>query len=165
MTDAVEQFWLAVQGPPGAPQPVCRALHRLAQASIGARLFSVMQFDADTRLAARLYTSDPLNYPLAGTKPLPDNHWTEQVIDRQRMFVANDLAGVAAVFADHALIDSLGCQAVINVPIVLAGTVIGTINCLDAAGRYPPRAAAVATSLQVPGLVALLAERDAPLPT
>jgi len=152
-------FLHAVQHGDDDPASAFRALHAFADALIGARLFTLMRFDAATGEACRLYTSDPANYPVSGTKPLPDNHWTAQVIERREVFVANDLAGLGAVFPDHALIDSLGCQAVINVPVAFAGEVIGTVNCLHGAGRYTDARVRSAAALVMPGLVALLAAR------
>jgi hypothetical protein len=34
------------------------------------------------------------------------------------------------------LIVSLGCESAMNVPVVYAGRVLGTLNLLDAAGHY-----------------------------
>ena len=63
---------------------------------------------------------------------------------------------IAEVFGDHALIDALGCQSVINVPIVVGGTVIGTINCLHEKGYYTPERVAAAEALKLPGAVCML---------
>ena len=78
------------------------------------------------------------------------------------VIVANDIAGIAAVFPDHALIKSLGCESVINVPIVIGGEVLGTINCLHVAGFYTEEKVAASEGLKLPGAVCvLLDERDA----
>jgi|GEM_PF-1362857 len=140
----------------GAAEATCAALYRLADELVGARLFTLMRFDASTGEACRAWSSDTVHYPVSGTKPLPRNHWTGHVIEQQRIFVANDLDGIAGVFADHALIAALGCQSVVNVPIVLAGEVIGTVNCLHVAGHYTPERVQAAEALVLPGLVALL---------
>ncbi len=41
------------------------------------------------------------------------------MIGDKRTFVANDIDGIAAVFSDHELIQSLGCESVVNVLIVV----------------------------------------------
>ena len=153
----IEAFERAVAAPGTDAGAICAALHRLADALVGARLFTLMAFDGATREASRVYTSDPVAYPVSGTKPAPENAWSARVLDRRETFVANDLAGIAAVFPDHALIDSLGCRAVLNLPIVLGGRVLGTVNCLDRAGRYTPARVAAARALRLPGTVAFLA--------
>ena len=63
------------------------------------------------------------------------------------------------MFPDHELIASLGCEAVLNLPVVAGGAVLGTLNCLDAAGAYTPDRVAAADALRLPGAAALLLER------
>jgi hypothetical protein len=129
------------------PDAAWAALERLARDTVGVRLFTVMTLDRDAMLARRAYTSHPTEYPTSGTKPIERNPWFVKVADRREPFVANSLAAIAEVFPDHALIGSLGCGAVINLPVVEDGRVTATINLLDAEGRYDAaavrRAAAV----------------------
>jgi GAF domain-containing protein len=40
------------------------------------------------------------------------------------------------MFATKPLINALGCQSVVNLPVTFEGVVIGTVNCLDVAGHY-----------------------------
>ena len=99
---------------------------------------------------------------MSGTKPANPTDWSRQVIDDKQIFVANDIDGIAAVFSDHELIRSLGCESVINVPIVVAGEVLGTINCLHEAGFYTSEKVEAAEALKLPGAVCLLlSERKA----
>ena len=67
---------------------------------------------------------------------------------------------IAEVFPDHELIASLGCQSVINVPVVIYGAVYGTINCLDVAGYYTPDRVAASEALKLPGAAAFLLNRS-----
>ena len=60
------------------------------------------------------------------------------------------------MFDDFELIRSLGCESVINVPIVVDGDVLGTINCLHEAGFYTPERVAAADALKLPGAACLL---------
>ena len=106
-----------------------------------------MTLDMEAMLARRAYTSHPAEYPTSGTKPIERNPWFAQVADRREPFVANTLADIAQVFPDHALIGSLGCGAVINLPVVEEGRVTGTVNLLDAEGRYTADVAARAEAL------------------
>jgi hypothetical protein len=53
----------------GSPDAAYAALARLVDATVGARLFTIMVVDMDAMLARRAYSSDPVNYPASGTKP------------------------------------------------------------------------------------------------
>ncbi|MCY6379865.1 GAF domain-containing protein [Hoeflea prorocentri] len=138
---------------------VQKALEELTQARIGVKLFTLMTFDRESRLARRSYTNMPDAYPSSGTKPVGSDHWTSHVLDGRNSFVANDIESIAAVFDDHELIQSLGCESVLNVPIVVGGEVLGTINCLHEAGFYTPDKVAAAEILKLPGSVCFLMEK------
>jgi GAF domain-containing protein len=132
------------------------ALCELTKQVVGVKLFTVMTHDARTGEAGRVYSNMPDAYPVSGTKPANETDWTRQVIGEKRTFVANDIEGIAAVFSDHELIKSLGCGSVINVPIIVGGQVLGTINCLHKAGFYTREKVEAAEALKLPGTVCLL---------
>lgn len=142
------------------PEAPFDALFALTQTTVGAKLFTFMAVDMENALARRSYTSDPKNYPVSGTKPIQQNRWFEQVEGERRMFVANRLADIATVFPDYALIGALGCGSVINLPVVLAGTLVGTVNMLHKEDHYTcDRQGAVAAVLSIPAKAAYLASR------
>jgi hypothetical protein len=142
------------------PDKAWSALAALAQDLVGARLFTVTTFDPVRREATRVYSSQPAAYPVSGTKPANETDWSAQVFGRGETFVANDIGAIAAVFPDHELIRSLGCESVVNVPVTLGGAVVATLNCLHAAGHYTPARVAASEALKLPGLACLLlAER------
>jgi hypothetical protein len=120
------------------PRATLLALQTLFRQEVGARLFTVMTFDAATGLSQRIHSSHPKEYPVSGVKPLSQGLWSRTVIDERRLFVANSIAAIAEVFPDHELIRSLGCESVVNLPVVFAGAVIGAVNLLDAPGYYTP---------------------------
>ena len=138
------------------PDAVFDALKALTDEVVGVKLFTVMTHDSVKGVAQRIYSNMPDAYPVSGTKPANETDWTRQVITEKRTFVANDIEGIAQVFSDHELIRSLGCESVINVPIVVDGAVLGTINCLHEAGFYTPDKIEAAEALKVPGAVCLL---------
>ena len=140
----------------GQPEVSFHALHALAAAVAGAKLFTLMVFDSLTREGNRIYTNMPDAYPLFGSKPLPEGPWMEKVARAQEIFVANDIDAIADVFPDHEKIRSLGCESVINVPVIAAGTLLGTINCLERAGAYTPEKVTAAKDLAVPGVACFL---------
>jgi hypothetical protein len=132
------------------------ALHRLADALVGARLFTVMTVDMGAGLARRAYSSDPVSYPATGTKPIEMNAWFEVVHGRHEMFVANTLAEIVKVFPDHQLIGSLGCGSVVNLPVLRAGHLVATVNLLEAEGHYTPeRVERIGTELTLPAMAVL----------
>ena len=61
--------------------------------------------------------------------------------------MANTVEQFAALFPDHAQIRALGCESVINVPLIVGGAVLGTVNILDAAGHFTPERVAAALAL------------------
>ncbi len=71
--------------------------------------------------------------------------------------MANTIAEIAKVFPDHELIWSLGCGSVVNLPIVIGGKVVGTMNALDAEHHYDQERVAVAERLRLPAKAAWLA--------
>lgn len=79
----------------------------------------------------RIWTSDPVAYPVAGRKRKRLTPWTEQLLIRGEVFVGEGRDVLATVFEDHALISSLGLQSVINVPMFDdAGRGMATFNVL-----------------------------------
>jgi hypothetical protein len=149
-------FVETLAGSSDQPEAAFAALWSLTDGVVGVKLFTVMTHDARNGMAQRIYSNMPEAYPVSGSKPANETDWSRQVIGEKRTFVANDIDGIAAVFSDHALIRSLGCESVINVPIVVAGEVKGTINCLHEAGHYTPERVAAAEALKLPGAVCLL---------
>lgn len=135
--EAVARFDAAIATAKGADEAFA-ALQALVQATVGARLFTYMTVDMEAEVARRAYTSDPANYPTSGTKPIRYDEWFDIVHKQRQYFVANTIADIAKVFPDYGLINSLGCQSVVNMPVVIGGELVGTVNMLDVDGYYTP---------------------------
>lgn len=136
------------------------ALQELARATVGAKLFTIMLVDMEAELSRRAYTSDPVSYPTSATKPLNYGPWFDIVHGKREFFVANTIEDIAKVLFDHELINSLGCQSVVNVPIILKDELVGCMNLLDVAGHYTPdRLQTIREVLSVPAKLAVLAAR------
>ncbi|WP_026479439.1 hypothetical protein [Ahrensia sp. 13_GOM-1096m] len=132
------------------------ALCALTKITVGAKLFTVMTADMDAMLARRVYTDDAVNYPTSGTKPVEMNSWFEQVHGRHESFVANTLADIDTVFPDAELIGKLGCGSVVNLPIILGGKMVATMNILHEEGYYNlERVAQVHDLLRLPAMAAM----------
>ena len=133
------------------------ALETLTRKVVGAKLFTVMTVDMKNEVARRAYTSDPTSYPASGTKPIRYDSWFDIVHKERRSFVANTIEDIAKVFPDHELINSLGCQSVVNIPVEVGGELLGTVNCLDVAHHYTPERVAASELLKTPARLAFLA--------
>jgi GAF domain-containing protein len=129
-----------------------------ACAALGTRLFTVTTQDIPAGLARRAWSSMPAEYPVSGTKPLTRDGWYDHCITGQQTFVANTTPEFAKYFFDHALISSLGLGSCINVPVVHAGQVLGTINLLAEEHHFTPERLAAYQALIAGHHGALVAE-------
>ena len=121
---------------PERPPRVFRVAEALTGAVIGHHLFTIMRYDADRAEVERVHTSMPTAYPVGGRKAKRDTTWSDHVLRDMQVFRANDADGIRAAFDDHATIASLGLGAVLNIPLVLAGRCLGTMNLLHEEGWY-----------------------------
>src|SRR5437899_1167030 len=94
--DALARFDRAITTTSGA-DPAWQALRTLADALVGAKLFTVMTVDMVNEAAGRVFTSDPQSYPVSGTKPIHYDDWFDIVHNQRRPFVANTIADIAKV--------------------------------------------------------------------
>ncbi|MGB8812079.1 MAG: M24 family metallopeptidase [Paracoccaceae bacterium] len=125
--------------------------------AMGGRLFTVTVQDTLAGVARRAYTSHPVEYPTSVSKPLQQDVWSKQVLVEGKTFVANTTAEFANLFFDHALINALGCQSAVNIPVMIGGKVLGTINILDVEDHFTPS--------RLAGLQMVLADRLAEVAT
>ncbi|WP_424812539.1 GAF domain-containing protein [Roseococcus sp. YIM B11640] len=149
---------VAALAAPGQPGATFVALEEATRRAIGHRLFTIMRHDRARDLNTRVYSSRPAEYPAGGAKQVRDSAWTRQLLREGRPFIGRDAEDIRATFADHALILSLGCESVLNLPVLWNGEVIGTINLLDRAGAYAPHHAALGrrfAGLAIPALLAV----------
>lgn len=152
--DALDRFRSAVGT--GGWTSLFPALDDLCQATVGHRLFSCSVFrmtGPQDGVAARVYSSDAASYPVSGLKDIVPNRWTERVIGRGEVFVANSVHGFADVFPDHERIAALGLGSVVNLPLVLRGDFIGTVNLLHRAGHFTEARLAGLGQLILPALL------------
>jgi GAF domain-containing protein len=120
------------------PQPALlyAAIDTLVQEVIGHRLFTLMRVHEATDEVERIYSSNTAAYPVGGRKVKRGTPWSRAVLDRGEVFVAHNADEVRQAFADHALIESLGIGAIMNVPIACAGRRLGTMNISHEAGWF-----------------------------
>ena len=105
----------------------------------GHKLFTVLEIDWDRGENQRVYTSDPLGYPCGGVKRLlPDSEFFKRVVVEGTARLCPDREACRRAFPDYALIESLGCESAINVPIRSQDSTIGSLNLLHQSGWYEP---------------------------
>jgi GAF domain-containing protein len=149
-------FFLAALADRDQPRAVFAAVETIARESVGTILFTAMTHDTDQMRSLRVYSGNEQAYPLGGWKPLREGPWKSTVLDGQRPFSALTIEEIAVVFPDWPLIQSLGCESALNLPVVVAGKVIGTLNLLDRKGHYSAARVAEAGALRPYAAIAFL---------
>ena len=121
--------------------------HQLSEV-IGFRLFTVLQVDLPE--VVRLYSSNREAYQVTGRKLMGPTPWGAHVIIEGQPWLGHTAADLKWAFPDYALIASLGCGSCLSIPVRENDQTLGTLNILDAEGRYAQddliRASAYATS-------------------
>ena len=101
---------------------------------------------------------------MGGRKPVGTGPAMTRLFGERRPYIGRTAGDIRASFPDAELILSLGCESVLNLPVVFDGRVLGTINLLHAAGWYDegdlPLGLTFA-ALAVPGYLAAAAEGQA----
>ncbi len=143
------------------PQATFDAINAALAATIGHRLFTVLVHHRAQRESERIYTNMREAYPVGGRKPVTDSPWMQQVMQRGLPYIGRNADDLREVFYDHALIDSLGCRSVLNIPLRWQGETLGTLNLLHEENWYGTQhiePARVFAQLAVPAVMALQAK-------
>lgn len=135
---------MAVVAEASTPKPVFEALLEIVNAHVGNRLMTAQAFEVQVGRQRRIYSENEAAYPVGGFKPIQGGRWTDTIIGRHEVFSSLSIEDMAEVFFDWKLIQSLGCESILNLPVVVAGEVIGTLNLLNRAGYYTAERVAAA---------------------
>ena len=138
------------------PHASFRALDAALKASVGHILFTILISHHEIKQSERIYTNMPVDYPVGGTKPIKDTGWTRLLLDEGQPYIGRTKEDIAWAFYDHALIHSLGCESVLNMPVRWRGRTIGTINLLDRANAYDETQIPIVRALAQMALPAML---------
>lgn len=87
-----------------------------------------------------------------------DAPWMRQVLGRGEPHIGRTRTDIESVFFDHALIVSLGCESVLNMPVCWRVRTLGTLNLLHRAGQYEETDLPLArqfAALALPGLMTM----------
>lgn len=120
----------------GQPQSTFAALEAAFATVLGHKLFTVLLHHAASGESERFYTNQPEAYPVGGRKTLNQTFWSDRVLRGKQAYIGYTAEDIESVFFDHALIASLGCASVLNLPVVFDGRILGTINLLHEARWY-----------------------------
>jgi hypothetical protein len=146
----------------GQPDATFRALDVALGAVLGHKLFTVLLYHAGTRESERLYTNQPAAYPVGGRKELRDTAWSRRLIVEGRPYIGRNAADIREHFPDHALIASLGCDSIINLPVRWNGNVLGTVNLLHEEGWYDDDDVSIGLTFAALAVPAYLLARSRP---
>jgi hypothetical protein len=138
---SLEHHWpafLQLVGTSGSTEPLFGFVARLIDEAIGSKLTTATVFEVSAGRLRRVFTQNAEAYPVGGYKPIPTNKWTAVLIQRRQIYTALSIEAIAEDFFDWPLIQSLGCESIANLPIVVAGQTIGAVNLLHEAGYYTP---------------------------
>lgn len=137
-------------------QDVGRALHRLADATVGSKLFTMTADNPAAGYVRRVYSSNEAAYPVLGTKPIVFDDTYRKMTEERFVYVGNSVEVMRPDFPDMDLIVSLGCGSAINMPVVAGGEMLGSVNLLHEEGWYTPERVVAAQLLIVPAIACFL---------
>lgn len=136
------------------------ALHRLAEATVGVKLFTMTADNPKGGYVRRVYSSDEEAYPVLGTKPIVFDETYRKMTEDRFVYVVNSIEAMRADFPDLDLIVSLGCGSAINMPVVAGGEMLGSVNLLHEEGFYTEERVEAAKRLVVPAMTCFLILRS-----
>ncbi|SEF82157.1 GAF domain-containing protein [Nonomuraea solani] len=138
-------------------------LEERVRREVGVRLFTVLAWVPERRALRRVHSSHPAEYPVGGEKTVEvAQGWLTRCIEGRQPYFGPDKAAVREIFADHELIESLGCGSIINVPVLGDdGEVLGVLNILDAEGGYDEKSVTAAQTIARDAAPALRAAASA----
>lgn len=96
----------------------------------GADAVTVLLFDRDNGVARRLWSSMPEVFSASGQKPLTGAAWEFASDHLDPALISRGPDELRAHFADHATILAEGISMIVNLPLVVDATCIGSVNCL-----------------------------------
>ena len=127
---------LAAHADADQPNATFRAVDAALAEAPGHILFTVLVHHPALKQSERFYSNQPQAYPVGGRKPVTDTAWMQRVIQGGEPYIGRTAEDIAAHFFDHALIHSLGCDSILNMPVRWRGETMGTLNLCHRAGHY-----------------------------
>jgi GAF domain-containing protein len=128
-------------------------------------LFTALAYDADAQLLRRVFSNRPDINPIGGAKRVTASPWRARVLEQGTPYIGRDAADITAVFSDHPLLLSHGCESILNLPVRAGQAVIGSLNIMKGAhgfDRVDMAQALVIAQLAAAPLLLALQEMGAP---
>ncbi len=113
---------------PNQPYASLDLLAAWLRADPGYAMLTILLYDVASGQGRRIYSSDPAAYPVGDYKPIPRTDWVDRVLIRQENFVAYDVDEFRPHYADWEKLQAMGLLSGTNLPIVVAGEAIGSVN-------------------------------------
>ena len=127
---------LTAHADPDQPGATFRAIDAALAEAPGHILFTILAHHPALKQSERCYTNKPDAYPIGGRKPVTDSPWMQRVIHGGNPYIGRSRHDIEQNFFDHALIVSLGCESILNMPVRWRGETLGTLNLCHRAGFY-----------------------------
>jgi hypothetical protein len=147
------------------PAATFAALDAALARAVGHRFLTVLLYRPAEGVAERLYSSRPDLYPARGRKAFADAPTQRRVAETGQPYIGRDAADIRRDFPDAEKIFALGCESILNMPVLWRGRALGQVNLLDRAGHYVPDQLPLVRALAqmtIPAFLAAAADRDAP---
>ena len=132
------------------------------QKDAGLLLVTVLVPDEDGMRLNRLHSTDEENYPLGAADEVVDTAWFRQLFRSGKPVVANDDDEIASWLPGYTEYAAQGYGSLANLPINVAGRVIGIVNVMGTAGHFTPARLGLISSWLPLAALAILAERTQP---
>jgi hypothetical protein len=143
---------------PGQPDVGFAAFSQYCQARIGHRLLTLLAWVQADNEVQRIWSSNPVDYPVSTRKPMGVTAWGAHVLHERKPWIGRNADDMRWAFPDHALIARLGCAACISAVVQWNNELLGVVSLLDRENSYSEGDLADLNgiaSLLVPGFLSL----------
>lgn len=121
---------------PQQPGASFTALDAALQEVVGHRFLTILAYRWDEGVAERRYSSRPELYPALGRKAFSEAPTQRRVAETRQPYIGHDAADIRRDFPDHDRIFALGCESILNMPVLWRGRALGQVNLLHAARHF-----------------------------
>ncbi len=122
---------------PQQPGTSFAALDAALQEAVGHRFLTILAYRWEEGVAERLYSSRPELYPARGRKAFSDAPTQRRVAETRQPYIGRDAADIRRDFPnDHERIFALGCESILNMPVLWRGRALGQVNLLHEARHF-----------------------------
>jgi GAF domain-containing protein len=98
-------------------------------------LLTILVPDIDRNCLVRIYSSDEEAYPLGDADIIEPTPWFNRLLDSKEPVIANNEAAIEHWLPDFVGFREAGYGALANLPVLVAGEVVGIVNVMARAGE------------------------------